>query len=200
MIKKMSNYFTLIIIWLIAVVHPPDAKAQFNTLGKSAARKSNSTPKDNSGAVVKAEKASDTLKKGNNWSAEMPRLHAPLRSLIITSGAGRRVHPVTGKLTLHQGIDLRAYFEPVFAVMDGLVEKAGYDERSGFFIRLNHSPLLKSSYAHLSEIKVKEGEAAHAGQVIGISGNSGTSTGPHLHFKIRYTFDASKLASSAMEK
>jgi murein DD-endopeptidase MepM/ murein hydrolase activator NlpD len=192
MMKKMSNYFTLIIIWLIAVVHPPDAKAQFNTLGKSAARKSNSTPKDNSGAAVKAEQASDTLQKGNQGNTEMPRLHAPLWSLTITSGTGWRMHPLTGKRTLHQGIDLRAYFEPVYAIMDGLVEKAGYDKRSGFFIRLNHSPLLKSSYAHLSEIKAKEGEAVQAGQVIGTYGSSGTSTGPHLHFRIYFTGNVPK--------
>jgi murein DD-endopeptidase MepM/ murein hydrolase activator NlpD len=71
--------------------------------------------------------------------------------------------------------------------MDGLVEKAGYDERSGFFIRLIHSHLIISSYAHLSDIKVKEGEGVKAGQDIGISGNSGMSTGPHLHFNIHYT-------------
>jgi murein DD-endopeptidase MepM/ murein hydrolase activator NlpD len=187
MIKKMSNYFTLMIIWLIAVVNPIAAKAQFNTLGESAARRSNSTPKDNSGAEVKVEQASDTLQKGDQWNTEIPRLHAPLRLLIITSGAGWRMHPETGKLTLHQGIDLRANFESVFAVMDGLVEKAGYDERSGFFIRLIHSPQITSSYAHLSAIKVKEGTNIKAGEIIGISGNSGTSSGPHLHFRIHYT-------------
>jgi murein DD-endopeptidase MepM/ murein hydrolase activator NlpD len=174
-------------IWLIAVVNPLDAKAQFNTLGKSAARNSNSTPKDNSGAAVKAEKDSDTLQNGDRGSAEMPRLHAPLRSLTITSGAGWRMHPLSGKRILHLGIDLRAYFEPVYAIMDGVVGKAGYDERCGFFIRLTHSPQITSSYAHLSAIKVKEGTNIKAGDVIGISGNSGTSTGPHLHFRIQST-------------
>jgi murein DD-endopeptidase MepM/ murein hydrolase activator NlpD len=170
-----------------------DAKAQFNTLGKSAARKSNSTPKDNSGVAVKGEQASDTLQKGGQGNLEIPRLHAPLRSLIITSEAGWRMHPLSGKWTNHHGIDLRAYFEPVFAVMDGLVEKAGYDERSGFYIRLNHSPFITSSYAHLSDIKVREGATIKAGDIIGISGNSGTSTGPHLHFKIRYSGDTAML-------
>ena len=88
---------------------------------------------------------------------------------------------------LHQGIDLRANFEPVYAVMDGTVGKAGYDQHSGFYIRLIHSPFFTTSYAHLSAIKVKEGEIIKAGEVIGISGNSGTSTGPHLHFRIQYT-------------
>jgi murein DD-endopeptidase MepM/ murein hydrolase activator NlpD len=77
--------------------------------------------------------------------------------------------------------------------MDGVVGKVGYDQRSGFFIRLNHSPQITSSYAHLSEMKVTEGETVQAGQVIGISGKSGTSTGPHLHFKIRYSGDTAML-------
>jgi murein DD-endopeptidase len=114
-------------------------------------------------------------------------MHAPLKSLRITSGAGWRMHPITGKLTLHQGIDLRAYFEPVYAVMDGTVGKTGYDQRSGFYIRLIHSPFCMTSYAHLSVIKVKEGVIIKAGEVIGISGNSGISSGPHLHFKILHT-------------
>ena len=68
------------------------------------------------------------------------------------------MHPVKGKMTLHQGIDLRADFEQVYAVMGGMVEKVGYDNRSGFFIRLIHSPFVITSFAYLSIIKVKEGE------------------------------------------
>ena len=96
------------------------------------------------------------------------------------------MHPITGKITMHQGIDLRADFEPVYAVMDGMVGKAGYDQRSGFFIRLIHSLFVSSSYAHLSVIKVKEGAIIKAGDVLGISGNSGSSTGPHLHLSIHF--------------
>lgn len=103
-----------------------------------------------------------------------------------------RTHHITGKMTLHQGIDLVADFEAVYAVMDGMVGKAGYDLRSGFYIRLIHSPFCTSSYAHLSTIKVKEGEIIKAGEVIGMSGNSGTSTGPHLHFWIQFTNTAIK--------
>lgn len=186
MMKMMPDICSIMIIWLIGIVNPLDAKAQFNTLGEFAARKSKSTTNNNSGAAVKEEKTSDTLLKGDQGKTEMSRLHAPLRSLIITSGTGWRMHPLTGRRTLHQGIDLRAYFEPVYAIMDGLVEKAGYDERSGFFIQLIHPPSITSSYAHLSEMKVKEGETVQAGQVIGISGNSGTSTAPHLHFRVLY--------------
>lgn len=66
-------------------------------------------------------------------------------------------------------------------------KKAGHDQRSGFFIRLIHSPFITISYAHLSDIKMKEGDIIKAGYVIGISGNSVANTGPHLHFRIYYT-------------
>lgn len=79
-----------------------------------------------------------------------------------------------------------AEFEPVYAVMDGMVGKEGYDELSGFYIRLIHSPFIPISYAHLSAIKVKEREIIKAGDLIGISGNSVTSSGPHFHFWIQY--------------
>lgn len=181
-----SNIYLLMIFSAIMGFIPLKVKGQFNTLGVSAAcgfentRPSSQTP-------LKAAMPIDSLQKGEKENQEMPRMHAPLKSLHITSGAGWRIHPVTGKPTQHQGIDLRADFEPVYAVMDGMVRKAGYDQRSGFYIRLIHSPFITSSYAHLSDIKVKEGAIIKAGDVIGISGNSGTSTGPHLHFRVDYT-------------
>jgi murein DD-endopeptidase MepM/ murein hydrolase activator NlpD len=165
---------------------PLNIIGQFNTLGVSAACGFETTL-HSSRTSLKAEQSLDTIQKGEKENREMPQMHAPLKSLHITSSAGWRIHPVTGKLTLHQGIDLRADFEPVYSVMDGKVEKAVYDQRSGFYIRLVHSPFCTTSYAHLSVIKVKEGEKIKAGEVIGISGNSGTSTGPHFHFRIHYT-------------
>lgn len=186
MIDISTKSCSLMIIWLMGVFDPLDSKAQFNTLGENASRRPKTTQNDNSGAAVKAEQAYDTSQKGDQGNTKMTILHAPLRSLTITSGTGWRMHPLTGKWTNHHGIDLRAYFEPVFAVMAGVVGKIGYDERSGFFIRLIHSPQITSSYAHLSEIKVKEGESIQPGQVIGISGNTGNSAGAHLHFRIHY--------------
>ena len=184
MIKQPNIY--LLMIFLAIVFLPLLVKGQFNTLGAEAAS-GYETTRPSSGTMLKAILPIDTIEKGEKENREMPKMHSPLKSLHITSGAGWRMHPVTGKLTLHQGIDLRANFEPVYAVMDGTVENAGYDQRSGFYIRLIHSPFITSSYAHLSLIKVKEGELIKAGDIIGISGNSGTSSGPHLHFKIYYT-------------
>ena len=184
MIIQLNIYLLMILSAIMGLI-PLNIKGQFNSLGVTAAS-GFETARPGCRTSVKALQTIDTIQKGEKENREMPRMHAPLKSLHITSSAGWRMHPITGKMTLHQGIDLRADFEPVYAVMDGIVEKAGYDQRSGFFIRLIHSPFCTSIYAHLSVIKVKEGAIIKAGEVIGISGNSGTSTGPHLHFRIYY--------------
>jgi murein DD-endopeptidase len=58
------------------------------------------------------------------------------------------------------------------------------DEKAGYWIRIRHTGTMRSSYAHLSRIDVNPGQAVRAGQRIGVSGNSGRSTGPHLHFSL----------------
>lgn len=184
------NIYFLMIFWAMGFL-PLHVKGQFNTLGAEAASGYERTLRNSPGITSKALPL-DTLQKGEKDNQEMPRIHAPLKSLHITSGSGWRMHPVTGKLTLHEGIDLRADFEPVYTVMDGAVGKAGYDNRSGFYIRIIHSPFITTSYAHLSAFKVKEGDIIKAGDVIGISGNSGRCTGPHLHFRIQFTNTAIK--------
>ena len=122
--------------------------------------------------------------------AEIParesiRFSTPLKIIHITSGAGWRRHPVTGQMLLHNGIDLCAYYEPVYAVMDGIVEAVGSDDRSGIWVKLLHADKIKSSYTHLSKLNVTKGDKVSAGDVLGISGNTGRSTGPHLHFSMK---------------
>ena len=89
---------------------------------------------------------------------------------------------------MHAGIDLRANYEAVFAFAEGIITKAGYDAYSGNFITILHSygkEKLTSVYAHLSSLNVKVGDVVQAGQIIGISGNTGYSTAPHLHFALK---------------
>jgi murein DD-endopeptidase MepM/ murein hydrolase activator NlpD len=86
----------------------------------------------------------------------------------------------------HNGIDYGVpENSPVLAVDDGLVIRAAFDSGGyGHFIRLSHA-WGESIYAHLNEYKVSQGQTVHMGRVIGLSGNTGNSTGPHLHFAIR---------------
>jgi murein DD-endopeptidase MepM/ murein hydrolase activator NlpD len=172
-----------LICLLLSSFYPLSGFTQFNTLGKDIMpfpASENTT----------TEKTEPELPNETIPIATVPPLmernhfHHPLKNIHITSSAGWRQHPVNGQLMLHNGIDLRAYYETVYAVMDGVVEGMGYDKVSGNWIRLRHPNGMQSSYAHLSEIKVRKGHQVQSGDSIGMSGNTGRSTGPHLHFRI----------------
>ncbi|RKR80624.1 peptidase M23-like protein [Mucilaginibacter gracilis] len=111
----------------------------------------------------------------------------PLRSLQVTSGFGYRIHPVTGLKQFHNGVDLRAHQDTVFAVMDGMVVQSGYDRLLGFYIKVAHAMHLISIYGHLSVPWVFSGETVTMGQTLGLTGCSGRTTGEHLHFSILYS-------------
>lgn len=103
----------------------------------------------------------------------------------FTSGYGYRIHPVLGIRKFHSGLDISApYGSPVRSAMYGIVEKTGYDEGYGYFIVIKHSSSTKTLYGHLSEILVKEGQRVSRGQIIGRVGDTGMTTGPHLHFEV----------------
>ncbi|MCY1661084.1 M23 family metallopeptidase [Chryseobacterium sp. SL1] len=106
--------------------------------------------------------------------------------MIITSSYGTRVHPISGRRKMHSGIDLKAYYENVYAVMDGVVTAVGWDPHGGGnYIKIQHFNRFETAYLHLSEIYYKVGERVKAGFILGRSGNTGNSTGPHLHFSVK---------------
>jgi len=109
----------------------------------------------------------------------------PLDKICVTSSYGYRQDPINRrKRSMHAGLDLRASYEPVYAMFPGRVLKTGYDKRSGNHVTVQHGDY-RISYCHLSKTTVKQGEYLRAGDVIGVSGNSGRSTGPHLHLSCR---------------
>ncbi len=111
--------------------------------------------------------------------------HPPLKKMIPTSQFGMRVHPVSGTRKMHTGIDLKAWYEPVYSIADGIVKYAGWGNREGYYVIINHGEV-ESVYCHLSEISRIMGDTIKAGDVLGISGNTGSSTGPHLHFGLKW--------------
>ncbi|WP_162842750.1 M23 family metallopeptidase [Mucilaginibacter pineti] len=135
--------------------------------------------------------AADTLAKVDTFKAKIPtattdlQICLPLRTMRLTSSFGWRVHPVTGSADFHRGIDLSARSEPVYSVVDGQVSATGYDPLLGNFIRIDHSDV-QTIYGHLSVILVSRGQEVAAGQVVGITGRSGRTTGEHLHFSIKF--------------
>lgn len=120
------------------------------------------------------------------------KLLSPKRALFnwpllgeITSGFGPRRHPITRERHFHEGIDIAAdEGTPVYAARAGKVIFAGPSSGYGHLIILDHG-LYQTYYAHLFEVLVYKGQFVEAGQLIARSGNTGLSTGPHLHFEIR---------------
>ncbi|MCX7956619.1 MAG: M23 family metallopeptidase [Endomicrobia bacterium] len=110
----------------------------------------------------------------------------PISNPKITSGFGLRLHPIFGILKYHEGIDLKQrYGAPVRAACDGKVIFAGWAEGYGKLVILKHHKGYTTYYGHLSKIRVKVGQWVNKGQIIGNVGNTGWTTGPHLHFEIR---------------
>lgn len=121
------------------------------------------------------------------WMPSLSKIVMPLKSnLYITSGYGSRIHPIFGSLKMHNGIDLKADHEDVYAVLDGLVTESGWDTKGGGnYIKIKHYDRFETAYLHLSQMYYKVGEKVRAGFIIGKSGNTGNSTGPHLHFAVK---------------
>lgn len=114
-------------------------------------------------------------------------LGRPLALSRITSRYGTRLHPITGDVRNHRGIDYGAAIgTPVYAVADGLVAKHATDAASGNWLKLDHHGR-QSLYLHLDAFgaNVDQGAVVKQGQVIGYVGTTGRSTGPHLHFEMQ---------------
>lgn len=111
----------------------------------------------------------------------------PLRSYTLTSPFGMRVHPITGKYKMHNGVDMAApQGTPIYAARSGKVTAATYQSSAGYYVSINHGDGFASIYMHMTHYIVSKGQYVNAGQVIGYVGSTGGSTGPHLHFGISY--------------
>lgn len=114
---------------------------------------------------------------------------SPLKKTIVTDAYGYRIHPISKQRKFHRGIDLRARMKtPVFSTADGVVKYVQNKDRGGFgkAVMVMHNYGFETVYAHLSLAKVKVGEVVKKGQLLGLSGNSGISTAPHLHYEVKY--------------
>ncbi len=107
----------------------------------------------------------------------------------ITSNFGYRIHPVSKQRRFHYGIDLKANNRTrVYATADGIVNFV-QDRNQGSFgrvVRISHNYGFETIYAHLAQTKVKAGDVIRKGDIIGLTGQSGRVSGPHLHYEIKY--------------
>ncbi|MBM3471996.1 MAG: peptidase M23 [Armatimonadetes bacterium] len=105
----------------------------------------------------------------------------------VSSGFGYRVHPISGRRSFHDGVDLACgYGTPIHAAASGRVVHAGWYGAYGMAIIVDHGSGWSTLYGHCSSLAVGAGQSVAAGQVIGSVGSTGYSTGPHLHFSVRY--------------
>ena len=115
------------------------------------------------------------------------KIISPLGKLIETSKYGMRVHPVSGEEKMHYGIDYAAELNsPIFAIADGVVDFIGVKGDFGNYIRLSHANNVKSAYAHLNKFSENliKGSLVNQSDIIGFAGQTGLSTGVHLHYEI----------------
>lgn len=124
---------------------------------------------------------------GNGASVVRGLMRTPVEGARITSSFGPRVHPVLGYTRIHKGTDFAVPVgTAVYASGDGVVDFVGPHGGHGNFIRIRHSPDLQTAYAHLSSYApgVVVGATVRQGRAIGASGNTGLSSGPHLHYEV----------------
>lgn len=127
--------------------------------------------------------------------ARMEALEAGLKSIpqvlpasleFISSGFGYRSDPFTGGGAFHAGLDFRGPIgAPIYAAAKGKISFAGVKQGYGNCIEIDHGNGLMTRYAHMSGFRAVLGQPVEAGQVVGLIGNTGRSTGPHLHFEVR---------------
>jgi murein DD-endopeptidase MepM/ murein hydrolase activator NlpD len=119
-------------------------------------------------------------------AANLPR-HSPLAIAPQSSSFGWRVDPFNGSQVFHEGIDYQGDTgSPIAAAATGKVVYAAYHPQYGNMVELDHGKDLTSRYAHASKLLVKVGDTVQVGQPVALLGSTGRSTGPHLHFEIRY--------------
>ena len=175
-----------ILVILTSAFVPIASFAQFNTIGEVASRPSINTIKNPLELTVAPK---DSVLPSDTASAEIPdrmegkeeRLRTylsvsfPLKKIQINSKFGMRMHPVYHKYIMHNGIDLHSRHEDVLSMLPGKVLRVGYDSRSGKYVTVQTANYTVS-YCHLSEQYVKTNDYLQAGE-----GNTGASTGEHLH-------------------
>ncbi|MDC0456761.1 M23 family metallopeptidase [Alphaproteobacteria bacterium] len=123
----------------------------------------------------------------NGKSTKRTIMKTPINGARLSSRYGARKHPVLGYTKMHRGLDFAAPSgTPVFAAGDGVIEKVGWNGSYGKYIKIRHTGIYKTAYAHLSSYhnNIRVGKRVSQGKTIGYVGTTGRSTGPHLHYEV----------------
>jgi len=120
-------------------------------------------------------------------SARKALMRTPIDGARLSSGFGRRRHPILGYKKMHRGIDFAApRGTPIYAAGNGTIVKAGRNGAYGIYIKIRHNNRYSTAYAHMKGLarSARRGKRVKQGQIIGYVGTTGRSTGPHLHYEI----------------
>ena len=140
--------------------------------------------------VKELDEALDALDEVKKEARKLP-LANPAPGHTVTSPFGVRTDPILGTAALHTGMDFRAPIGmPAKVTAAGVVTRAGWAGGYGRMVEVDHGGGFATRYGHLSEIDVTVGQKLTAGEVIGKTGSSGRSTGPHLHYEVRHDGEA----------
>lgn len=140
--------------------------------------------------VKELDEALDALDHLKTETRRLP-LANPAPGHSVTSPFGVRTDPILGTAALHSGMDFRAPIGMSAKVTaPGVVVKAGWNGGYGRMVEVDHGNGFSTRYGHLSEIDVNVGDKVDAGAIIGKTGSSGRSTGPHLHYEVRHNGEA----------
>lgn len=135
--------------------------------------------------------ALETLLMQNSLGKNMLPSLAPATDAWYSSNFGWRIDPFTGKNAMHEGVDFMVPAgTKVYASAGGVVVYAENHPQYGNMIEIDHGRDIVTRYAHTSKMLVKVGQMVRRGQEIALSGSTGRSTGPHLHFEVRYKGNA----------
>jgi len=113
-------------------------------------------------------------------------MRTPIDGARLSSGFGRRKHPILGYTKMHKGLDFAApRGTPIYAAGNGTIQYAGRKGAYGNFVLIRHNANYSTAYAHMKRVNTAMGRRVKQGQIIGYVGTTGRSTGPHLHYEIR---------------
>ena len=162
-----------------------DKKKNKNKEKEKEKEKSENPPKGTKGSAPPPPPPEDNDDGGRAAAYSGAGFAYPVRYAGVSSPFGNRYHPVLKRYILHTGVDLVAKYVPLRAAKAGVVTFAGNMSGYGKIIIIRHDNGYETRYAHLSVISTNVGEHVNQGDLIGKTGNSGRTTGAHLHFEIR---------------
>jgi murein DD-endopeptidase MepM/ murein hydrolase activator NlpD len=121
-----------------------------------------------------------------NWDSTPSIMPVSVNDYWFSSGFGWRRSPFTGLKEFHNGLDISSgKGTPIIAPADGTVIKRGYDKYLGKFLKIDHGRKIITTYGHLSAYHVSPGQKVQRGDIVASMGNTGLSTGHHLHYMIK---------------